>query len=268
MILRIGGYVMKINPLKSQLLGLIVSMLTGVEVAYVSWWFFAKELYYPQPFIGRVIGISLGCIVTFNVLMRHQRDVPTNHEGTIFLLGKRTEIKCSEGRHWVPLLCEIRTLSLGKSELALMTAKEVVIPKEMSNLVRVVAIVVAIFMGINAAAPITRGRKMPETHRTALVVPECDITRATHLYTLHVRADGSTKVISVPNGKNVCFGTSFWMNLSRLGYRTSDGVGSERPYTCTKEEVVSNTCHERIGNTFQFTPQKGVHLPRYWFMGT
>ena len=261
---------MKINPLKSQLLGLIVSIFAGTEVAYVSWWFFAKEFYYPLPFVGRVIGISLGCIVTFNTLVRHQRDVPTNHEGTIFFLGKRTEIKCSDGRHWVPLLCEIRTLSLGKSELALMTAKEVIIPKETSSLVRFVAIVVAIVMGINAAAPITHGKKMPGAHKkiVQVVVPECNITRATHLYTLHVRTDGSTKIVSVPDGKNVCFETSFWMNLSRLGYRTSDGVGPEKPYTCTEEEVVSNTCHERIGNTFQFTPQKGVPLPRYWFMGT
>lgn len=258
---------MKINSVMSQLVGVVLSISLGIEIVYVSSWFFHEEFYFHQQvasFVGAVLGISIGGIVAFNAFTKHQRDVPQDHEGTLFFLGKRTGIKCSEGRYWIPVLCEIRTINLGKSTF-MPTALKVDISKDMSNLVRIIMITIAIIMGINAATP-TRGKKNTLVYKPNRGVPECDITRATHLHTLHVQADGSTEAVSVPDGKNVCFEASFWNNLNRLGYKT--GVGSKkklRLYTCTREGVISGTCRERVGNIFQFTPQKGVILPRYWF---
>ncbi len=261
---------MKINPLKSQLLGLILSLFAGVEAGYISWWFFTEKFYYHKfgSFVGTVLGISIGGIVAFNVFTKHQRDVPWNHEGTICLFGKRTEVKCSAGRYWVPWFCEIHTVNIDPDKPIPPLAAKVVISKETSNLVRTIMIVIAIVLGINA---IQRnrgdGKNIPMAHKAIRIAPsECDLTRATYLHTLHVQADGSTKIVSIPEGKNVCFEASFWDNLERLGYRTSDGVGPEKLYRCTQEEVASGTCNERFGTTFQFTPGKGVPLPKYWFV--
>lgn len=86
-----------------------------------------------------------------------------------------------------------------------------------------------------------------------------------HPCELQQKSDGSTVPVSIQSGQWICFDTTFWDNLSQLGYRTSFRGGPEKLYGCTRDSVLSGKCNERMGDTFRFTPTKGVPLPKYWF---
>lgn len=83
---------------------------------------------------------------------------------------------------------------------------------------------------------------------------------------LRVKSDGFTETVRVPVGRNICFEPTFWIDLPKLGYRTSYRGGEEKVYGCTRETVLAGTCREVFGDAFRFKPEKGTLLPRYWFI--
>jgi hypothetical protein len=82
---------------------------------------------------------------------------------------------------------------------------------------------------------------------------------------LTVQKNGSTEMVSIPPGKDACFDLSFWGNIGRLGYKTSYR-GIETEYRCTREQVLSGACTKQVMDSFRFTPEAGVEVPRHWFV--
>jgi hypothetical protein len=72
------------------------------------------------------------------------------------------------------------------------------------------------------------------------------------------KADGSTEKTIVKEGRSVCFESSFYSNLPRLGYVTSYKGEPEMKPGCT-------TASCRV-DTFWFAPEAGVPVPKYWFV--
>ena len=72
------------------------------------------------------------------------------------------------------------------------------------------------------------------------------------------QVDGSTTVVKTKEGTSLCFDSSFFTNLSRLGYTTSYQGGTEMKPGCTTQSCSLDS--------FRFTPEEGVPLPNYWFV--
>ena len=71
------------------------------------------------------------------------------------------------------------------------------------------------------------------------------------------RADGSTEKVHMKGETSLCVDDSFFANLPRLGYVTSY-QGTEKNPGCTTVSCKSDT--------FWFTPQAGVPVPKYWYV--
>jgi hypothetical protein len=82
---------------------------------------------------------------------------------------------------------------------------------------------------------------------------------------LEVQSGGSTEIVSVNPGYAICFDSSFWENLPKLGYHTSRN-GVERSYGCTREQVLTGICDQTKFDSFRFVPETGILVPRYWFV--
>lgn len=102
----------------------------------------------------------------------------------------------------------------------------------------------------------------PQQVQQVASIAECT---ATSPCTPTMKSDGSTEPVKIKDGERVCFDHSFWDNLPRLGYMTSYRGGAEKRYGCTREQVISGTCNERMGDTFRFVPEPGVSIPKHWF---
>lgn len=76
--------------------------------------------------------------------------------------------------------------------------------------------------------------------------------------TLLQYADGSTEKVHMKGGISLCVDDSFFMNLPRLGYATSYQGGAEMRPGCTTVSCKLDT--------FWFTPEAGVNVPKYWFV--
>lgn len=120
----------------------------------------------------------------------------------------------------------------------------------------VVAAVLAIFplwgLATSPAAP---------AHATVAVQQSTSTEECTKL-----RPCSSLGTVSVLEGKRVCFEPSFWDNLEKLGYMTSYRGEPETRYTCTREQAIAGTCGKGAFDTFRFTPETGVSVPKHWFV--
>src|SRR6266446_90884 len=87
-----------------------------------------------------------------------------------------------------------------------------------------------------------------------------------HPCSLELVGDGSTKVVSIPVGYSVCFEGWFWNHIPKLGYMTSYQGGPEKKFECTLEDVTGGKCRKRMADSFRLVPEKGVPVPRYWFI--
>lgn len=72
--------------------------------------------------------------------------------------------------------------------------------------------------------------------------------------------------VAVPEGKLACFDSSYWDNLSQLGFTTSYKGDVWNEFSCTQEQVMAGTCHQRVFDAFRFTPKGAVRIPKYWFV--
>lgn len=93
----------------------------------------------------------------------------------------------------------------------------------------------------------------PARHATQLPVTCTSFERCTPI----LRADGTTELVRMKEGRSLCFDSSFAENLSRLGYVTSY-KGVETASACTAASCKMDS--------FRFTPESGVRLPEYWFV--
>ncbi len=66
---------------------------------------------------------------------------------------------------------------------------------------------------------------------------------------LQQQTDGSTVPVRIPDRYGVCFSQVFHQHRDKLGYRTS---------------FLGSPSSDGIGDTFWFTPEKGIPIPQYW----
>jgi len=92
-----------ISPLKSQILGVIVSTITGMVVFVVVWMLFAYALnfWHIGDVLGPSLGIILGGLSAFEMFTRQRREIPINWVGVSLFLGKPTGGIYENGIHWV-----------------------------------------------------------------------------------------------------------------------------------------------------------------------
>lgn len=93
-----------ISPLRSQILGVIVSVVTGTIVFVVVWKLLAYALsfWYIGDVLGPSLGVVFGGLSAFEMFTRQQRETPINWVGVSLFLGKPTGRMYENGIHWVP----------------------------------------------------------------------------------------------------------------------------------------------------------------------
>lgn len=77
-------------------------------------------------------------------------------------------------------------------------------------------------------------------------------------------AERNEKVL-VPEGKMACFDSTFWENISQLGFATSYKGSEWNEFSCTKEQVLIGACTQRARDAFRFNPKGETRIPKYWF---
>ena len=98
----------------------------------------------------------------------------------------------------------------------------------------------------------------PKPVRSAATLPSPEACTKSRPCAPLQQADGSTEEVLTPVGKSLCFDDSFFANVSRLGYATSYQGGTEMSPGCTTVSCKMDS--------FRFTPQPGVGVPKYWFV--
>ena len=105
---------------------------------------------------------------------------------------------------------------------------------------------------------IGRVNEPPKPVRSAATLPSPEACTKSRPCAPLQQADGSTEEVLTPVGKSLCFDDSFFANVSRLGYATSYQGGTEMSPGCTTVSCKMDS--------FRFTPQPGVGVPKYWFV--
>ncbi len=119
-----------------------------------------------------------------------------------------------------------------------------------------VIIALAVLGGIARIASVVRsGHQQSVMLGTVAPIGEC--TKSSPCIPFK-ETDGPTKKVALKEGRSLCFDSSFFKNLPRLGYATSYEGGPEMKPGCTTASCTMDT--------FWFTPEAGVNLPKYWFV--
>jgi len=100
----------KISPIRSQVVGLLVSIITFLLVTSTIWGFiaYALDFWYLGDILGPLFGIICGGLSGFEMYTIRQKEVPLNWVGISLWLGKPTGTIYENGIHWVFPFFDIR----------------------------------------------------------------------------------------------------------------------------------------------------------------